>query len=428
MQLIFGKDDIDDTDMPRKRKRREFLIMGSGLATDPCQLPRGGRGRGRGGGRRGRGRRRVRCKRGGDDLPSDNSSGPSASGKGVRKEGAEDEGETDEREKSDEAVVGSAGSVSSARVESDKFAHESDESSELADFSDFGGATTPVAVAELEKDSGDEGLEEWLATIGDDAVADIEEDIEDELARILDEDLVPPVPDPDEHHGSCRPGSSGDVHPPAPPDVPPGEPAPPGEDRDNIPLLELMRMPGPHDWDGIPLRALMGAEAPSRARQRGTAPQRRTVDKYPRLVALSEEFVPDGNFHGIRVVKNPLLHAGKWDSMRAICGFHGARCELSRALTINLRRPAQGRPLCLLWAWLDVAHEFDGEDAAKRHKAAGDPRTWPVHRCRSVDGRKLARAEALRVVSALPEEERAFFLTAERPQRPGEPEEPDVCP
>ena len=176
------------------------------------------------------------------------------------------------------------------------------------------------------------------------------------------------------------------------------------------------------DFARLPVPPVPRAVAPPRA------PKRRTVDKYPRLACYPEELVPDRQFHGIRVVKNPLLNAGKWDSMRAICGFHGPRCEVSRALTGNPHRLSQGRPLGLLWAWLDMASEFDGEDAAKSHQAASDPRTWPAHRCRDFECRRKARADALSAVSELPVEQQTFWLTAERPQRPGEPEEPEVCP
>ena len=108
--------------------------------------------------------------------------------------------------------------------------------------------------------------------------------LEADLAVMLDEELVPPV------------------EPEGPSALPPDAPAQPPPE---------------------PVATVAPVAPAPRARHT------KTVSKYPRLAQLDESLTPNNQFHGIRCVRNPLLHQGKWDSMRAICAFHGERCELS---------------------------------------------------------------------------------------------------
>ena len=135
--------------------------------------------------------------------------------------------------------------------------------------------------------------------------------------------------------------------------------------------------------------------------------------------------LPDDKLHGIRCVRNPLLHEGKWGAMRAICGVHGERREVSRSLNENLSRPAQGRPLGLLWAWLLAAQGFP--DKASQCRAV-DPRHRPEHVLIKLAARQDGRLKAILQIHTLPAGQRACWLQAERPPWPDEAEEPDVGP
>lgn len=146
----------------------------------------------------------------------------------------------------------------------------------------------------------------------------------------------------------------------------------------------------------------------------------RTVDRYPRLVHTDGD---GSRFHGIRCVRNPLLHGGAWDSMRAICMYHGDRCETSKSLTANPRNAAQGRCLGVLWAWLTLAPLFaTKEEHCRSMRDRGSDVT-------SLETRRDGRQAAMRAINALPADaDREYWSAAERPRHEFEPEEPERCP
>ena len=224
----------------------------------------------------------------------------------------------------------------------------------------------------------------------------------------LPEALVPeePVPAPPLPPEALVP--EGPVPAPPPPPLPPPPSPPPGG-----PLPEGPVPPPPAPFGQGARRAPIAGQ---RSGQR--------ADKYPRLAMIPPED-NDGKFHGIRCVVNPDLHGGKWDSMRAICSSHGARCELSRTLLPSGTREQQGRPLGFLWAWLAYAHAFDTKEAHCR--SARDMTVPAVFKEFAV--REEARKLAVFAIDALADPtQQEFWESAERPQRPGESAEPAQCP
>ena len=381
-----------------KRKKNEFLLMGSGLAEPLRKTPKSSRG-GRGGRRvrhhgRARGRGRGRIGAGGGVAGAHDSGSEEADGE----VGEHEEGDRPESEHS-QASLGEIESI-------DGGVRESDAGSD-AEFD----ADLDAAGAREEPSPGrgaDDNVETDLA-------------LEAALAEALDEDICPPVPGDDgDVAGSDMvcPGSRDPAFLVAPPLAPPPHPPP---DVDDLPLdawFASTSRPGPAAPPPPP-------PVPPVA-HRGGARHVRTVDKYPRLHCILPGLVlPDDKLHGIRCVRNPLLHEGKWDSMRAICGVHGERCEVSRSLNENLSRLAQGRPLGLLRAWLLAAQGFPDKAS---HCRAADPRHRPEHVLRKLAARQDGRLKAILQIHTLPAGQRAFWLQAERPPWPDEAEEPDVCP
>ena len=375
---------IDGKETRKRRGARSdsgFVFMGSGLAAgaEPDSKGRGRRGRGaarRGRGRRGRGRglgdgARVAA----PDTPLEEAADEHVPGAGEAPHDAEGDG---------------GDSIANGEVVSEPHDAESDDV--LSDENGGDGLATPVQREALPFRA-----------------------FEDELAALLEEDLVPLAPELGEP-----------VHlEPPPPAPPPPDPPPPHPPRRVFP------------GDDLPLRVLFGLGAPAEAVEADTEGEAgepaagareprgpRTVDQYPRLKQRPSEQVLGNRFHGLRCVRNPLLHGGKWDSMRAICGFHGARCEASRTLNANIDRPEQGRVFGVLWSFLMTAEDFldkDSHCAAVARGAGSYIQAFPV--------RSAARRCANEAISALPDPEmRMFWRQAERPPWPGEGDEPEVAP
>ena len=101
---------------------------------------------------------------------------------------------------------------------------------------------------------------------------------------------------------------------------------------------------------GIPSAAAVNAPpSPPASGMRAPVGRRRTVDVYPQLVHTTPRG-PHGSHH-IRLVDNQVL---EHLDMRAICGFHQG-CSLSRTCIASHNRSnlGRGRPLALLWCFLD---------------------------------------------------------------------------
>lgn len=127
----------------------------------------------------------------------------------------------------------------------------------------------------------------------------------------------------------------------------------------------------------------------------------RTVERYPRLLHTAA-----GASHGesyIRLVDNERLG---YKDMRAVCGYH-EQCTLSQACRRSRGTPMLGRPLGLLWSFLDrggnTASKYEHKDLVQRISRAE---------------RIAARAH----MRGLPEA--AHWFDAEEPTGPGEPDEP----
>ena len=157
-------------------------------------------------------------------------------------------------------------------------------------------------------------------------------------------------------------------------------------------------------------------------RHRDVGPKSRTVDKYPRLVMYEGSETPTGRPHVLRCVNNPLVGGGRTNSILAVCGWH-ENCYTSKTLNASATRPAQGRPLGLLWSWLEDASSFASKEL---HVGAILPRTRGV--CCDLDRRVAARDLALTHVALLPPADQEYWDTAERPTRPGEGDEPTEVP
>jgi hypothetical protein len=226
------------------------------------------------------------------------------------------------------------------------------------------------------------------------------------------------------HEGLLEP-DAGDPPPAEPPAIlhpPPVDVPPPLEPVDLEGADEVLVDNGADNDDraGVPDIPVPPVPRERRVGVRGA----RTVDKYPRLWQRPPAECPDGAFHGIRCVRNPHLHAGQWDSMKAICAVHPA-CGVSRSLNDNRRRPAQGRCLGFLWSWLQVADEYDDKDA---HQEAALLSAPPEHNAfRWMGARQAARLAAYAVIAALPADDIEFWSRAERPRRAGEPDGPPDC-
>ena len=386
--LCQGKE--ENTRARRKSARSSgFRFMGEGLSIEGAEADgvhrgRGRRGRGRGraahgeareGRARGRGRGRGRCGSGSvaaapEPLEED-------FGAPQLEEG---DGDVVDREADD-----GGDSLSSDLSRGDLFSTEEED-----DFNDG--------------DDGDDDLGDRAGLHRPPAeplLADIENSagFEEDLAGVLDEDLVPEVEPLD---GGGDDSGAEIPQPPSPPV--PGPPA-----------------AHPHPFaldDDTPLLALLGEEPRA---WRGP----RTVDKYPRLTQRPESETPDGKFHGLRCVVNPLLRGGKWDSMRAICAFHGIRCEASKTLLASVSRRQQGRVKGIMWTWLATAEDFPDKES---HCKAADPRKgW--HGIQALKVRSAARRMCEERIDAIPEMAiREFWKDCERPPWPEEGPEPNECP
>jgi hypothetical protein len=146
------------------------------------------------------------------------------------------------------------------------------------------------------------------------------------------------------------------------------------------------------------------------------------VDKYPRLVMYEGSETPTGRPHVLRCVNNPLVGGGRTNSILAVCGWH-ENCYTSKTLNASATRPAQGRPLGLLWSWLEDASSFASKEL---HVGAILPRTRGV--CCDFDRRVAARDLALTHFALLPPADQEYWDTVERPTRPGEGDEPTEVP
>ncbi len=105
----------------------------------------------------------------------------------------------------------------------------------------------------------------------------------------------------------------------------------------------------------------------------------------------------------------------KANSLNAHCAAHGSLCRLNRSLNSNDRRPAQGRPVGQLIAWLQCQGSF--ADAAA-HKASARQEAFVGW---------ATRFEARTWAKALPDFEEQI-LPLERPLARGEREEPFALP
>ena len=105
------------------------------------------------------------------------------------------------------------------------------------------------------------------------------------------------------------------------------------------------------------------------------------------------------------------------DLFTAHCNLpsHGRLCRLRRTIKPNARNLAQGRPAGVLLAWLAAADQYGNKED---HQAIGQ-------RSRHEDCFQFERrVEARSCLAAMPELALAFDAF-ERPQRPGEAEEPE---
>ena len=103
--------------------------------------------------------------------------------------------------------------------------------------------------------------------------------------------------------------------------------------------------------------------------------KKKTVPQYPRLDADN-----DGPFgkSTIRLVNNPLVGGGKWNSRTAYCGWHEG-CTASRTLNAKKDVPAQGRAAGLLMGFLRRAHKYGNKqehknalkDMKRKHRVKG---------------------------------------------------------
>ena len=175
----------------------------------------------------------------------------------------------------------------------------------------------------------------------------------------------------------------------------------------------------------------IASEAQPRGRKRGQenavqGPRAAPHDRYPRLVHNFEPPLTDGHgsplFHGVRLVRNPTLRGGQTDSLTAFCGFH-RQCKTSATLNGSLSKPAQGRPLGMLWSWLEHAHLFSSkEDHCRARLTLEDP----LH---SYEARLAARMDAYeKAVQQGPWDFEWGGPAAERPRWPCEGEEPEENP
>ena len=175
----------------------------------------------------------------------------------------------------------------------------------------------------------------------------------------------------------------------------------------------------------------IASEAQPRGRKRGQenavqGPRAAPHDRYPRLVHNFEPPLTDGHgsplFHGVRLVRNPTLRGGQTDSLTAFCGFR-RQCKTSATLNGSLSKPAQGRPLGMLWSWLEHAHLFSSkEDHCRARLTLEDP----LH---SYEARLAARMDAYeKAVQQGPWDFEWGGPAAERPRWPCEGEEPEENP
>ena len=76
-------------------------------------------------------------------------------------------------------------------------------------------------------------------------------------------------------------------------------------------------------------------------------------------------------------------------------------------------------------AWLEDAHLGEYHDRDAHRKAILEKSAGP---CRDYERRVAARIDATEKINALPEDVRCYWLSAERPLRADESEEPDNAP